>query len=267
MSSCRTISMIFSCGFVCSLVWNSTNIAPSEADARQHAQGTPQIQATASDRSDTLRETRRGKAVAALCAALQTNIDYCQQWLDSNDFASLSKTTRGLVLLSELLKAESQSEEWREQISALQAATTSLLQAAAGEDEEACSKCIQTIRTAAAQLANIEYELADDPTYARANDIDRTMDLLDATYADAKRALLFDEVANAQREAFVLWSLGEYLKSQDARGTSDERWHQLAGEFSQAALRAAELAEPKSQDVSAALKLAREECERCHNRE
>lgn len=267
MANRPTVPGLIFCGLVLTIVWNRPYTSPTLSDATSNRTERSQERLAQDGRIESAAESRRQMAVAALCASVNTNADYCQQWLDATDFVSLAKTARGVMLLSELLLAESEDANWQEHVTSLQTATTSLLQAAATEDKDASSQAIKNIKTSADQLGKAKCELAIQPSYKPGNDIGRTMDLLDATYADAKRALLFDEVASAQREAFVLWTLGEYLKSQNARGTSATKWHGLADAFSQAALTAAQLTDADSKKVSSALSLAREQCEKCHNRE
>ncbi len=212
-------------------------------------------------------EDRRSKALSALCAAIDSNANYCQEWNDAEDFESLAKTTHGIALIAELLIAESEDPGWRKQLAELKSQTQSLLQAASADDKTAANTAIENIRKLSVELTTARPELVESPRYSQRNDIGRTMDLLDGTYADAKAALLFDEVEEAKREAFVLWKLGEYLRSQGSRGTTAARWLELADGFSQAALRAGELDDPNSDALRSALKLAHDQCEKCHNRE
>ncbi len=212
-------------------------------------------------------QVRRKKALAALCAAMQTNAKYCQDWLEAGDFASLQKTAHGMMLVKDLLLAESDDQDWQQQVDELNQSVSSLLSSAGEEDQAACEQLITQIQRQGAALAALNPELKAEVSYTPRNDIGRIMDLLDGTYADAKAALIFDDGDTAQREAWVLWRIGCYLESQGARGTSADKWDALAEAFSSASLRAAELTSAEPSEIKAALKLARDQCENCHNRE
>lgn len=207
---------------------------------------------------------QREAALAAMCHAIETNADYCTQWLEGDDYASLAKTTRGLSLLCEILAAESTDDAWLDRVRELNSQVNDL-QAAAGEKAQArCKELIAAIRAAGTKLAPTNVPLVATPKYSGRGNVRNTMDLLDGTYADAKAALTFGDVDVAQRESLVLWRLGEYLKSMPQRGGS-EQWNQLADSFAGAALAAAS-GEASEAAVRQALKVARERCENCHNR-
>ncbi|MDA7980687.1 MAG: hypothetical protein MPJ50_18165 [Pirellulales bacterium] len=247
--------------------WASARGRPSESPQSTESASLDPAHKQATGQLSSLETQRRKRALAALCAAVKTNAGYCQEWLSSEDFESVLKTTAGISLLTDLLKAESDDDQWQLAVEKLRQETDELVKTARKANKAQSNLHLEKIQQHADTLAKISPAFNVTPKYASRNDIRRVMNLLNGTYADAKRALLFSEVEIAQREAFVLWKVGKYLESQRAQGAREEAWAALATAFSSASLHAAEMPSPGEEKLQLALKAAHTQCENCHNRE
>ena len=83
---------------------------------------------------------------------------------------------------------------------------------------------------------------------------------MDGVYADAKIALIAGDTAAAKNQARVLAELGKLVSN----SRSGEPWTKLAGEFSEAALVAADSTETDVQKFRLVLRGISQRCEACH---
>ena len=88
------------------------------------------------------------------------------------------------------------------------------------------------------------------------------MTLMEGTYADAKSALIFDEVETAKNTAYVLSELARLT----SHYRKDANWSDRAARLSAAALQVAQSRSLDAKTVRQQLRGVYKRCESCHNR-
>lgn len=198
----------------------------------------------------------------ALTHAVGANLDYCQQWLDSNDFKSLDETAAGVQILVQILTTRGEEANWQARCRELAGGVEALRTAARQQKGEAAKREIQSLRETAAALAKT---LPGKPRKMRvrpAGGLRPLMKLLDGTYADAKAACTFDEPDVARQNALVLAELGALVSNV----RSDARWRETTATMVQAAREAAADPSADAKTVRSRLSGVYQQCEACHNR-
>ncbi len=202
---------------------------------------------------------------AALISAVATNCDYAEEWLTGGDFKTLDQTANGMILLSLTLSTLDSDPKLQELAFQLRDHAQGLVAAATKQDKQGSQRMIDTIKQWSKQAEMTKFPEVPTPPRegARARvPIGPMMALLDGTYADAKRALIFDDVAQAKTEAVVLAELGELL----SHAKEGDKWEQLAADFQTAAWQVATTKETSAKSVRTLLSGVYQRCTACHDR-
>lgn len=200
---------------------------------------------------------------AALLNAVTTNTDYAEEWLSGGDFKTLGQTADGMNFLADCL-AWLGDPELRKLSGTLRSDVRALESAANAKDKVAAEKALVVIRAWSKTAAETKFAKVARPVPMQPPNvgIGPMMALLDGTYADAKRALIFDDIPAAKQQAIVLAELGGLLIH--ARGGGN--WERLAEDFRNAAWKVATSEENTAASVRMLLGGVYQKCTACHDR-
>jgi hypothetical protein len=221
------------------------------------------ILATVGNRQKAAEETSNtaGVELAALQAAVKSNLDYCRQWLEEKDFKTLRQSAEGVSLLADVLEGRGDDAAWQESVKMLRRAASELAEAAEAKSSDGALDKLRRLGEAAESLAAARPAGMDHKPLKPSAPLASMMALLDGTHADAKRSLTFGEPATASQSGYTIAELGRLL----GEYRDDEDWRALAGELVAAARALGESpAEPAA--VRAALRGVYQRCEACHER-
>ncbi|HEY1068598.1 MAG TPA: hypothetical protein VGE52_20910 [Pirellulales bacterium] len=179
------------------------------------------------------------EAVTALQTSLAANLEYAQQWLGRDDFASLRQTAGDLSILTDALDRQSDEPTWRATAAKLQKAVDALGRAASKKDKPAATAALAETQAAIQEVhwqGGAPHSLAAPP---RGNGGRAMMHLVEAVLADAKTAAAVGDLPAAKDHARVL-SLASQLLSNEH--SDDEDWTKHARGMADDSLRAANAA-------------------------
>lgn len=196
---------------------------------------------------------------AALRAALAKGASHAREWLEQKDFKSLAQSAGGLQLLAQLLMARSDDVAWQTAVGKVAAAIGEVQATARTEHAAKATEAIATLErtVTAAQAVSPTGKPQELP---RGPAIRSLMLTMDGLYADAKIATIAGDVAAAKNQARVLAELGKLVSN----SRSGEAWSKLAGDFSQAAITAADSPETDPKTFRPILRGISQRCEACH---
>lgn len=207
------------------------------------------------------RETPGSRSLPALTSSLKTNLDYCQQWLDGQDFKTLAQTAAGVSIVADALARKSDE--------ATAKACQEILQSAKALETAARSKNAAASSTELARLRTKVIELKPAASKADAplakptvGSVRSMMDLLEGTLGDAKTGAAVGDLPSAKINAQVLAELGEVMSTYK----TDARWKGWNDDF---IARSQAVAASESTDPATIKQLLKEvslSCERCHKK-
>lgn len=211
--------------------------------------------------ADEAKREVSGRSLPALTSSLKTNLDYCQQWLDGQDFKTLTQTAAGLSIVAEALARKS-DEATAKACQEILLSSKGLETAARSKDAPLSTTEIAKLRTKIAELKPAAANPGTPLAKPKAGSVRTMMDLLEGTLGDAKTGAAVGDLPSAKINAQVLAELGEVMSNYK----TDARWKGWNDDF---IARSQAVAASDSSDPATIKQLLKEvslSCERCHKK-
>ena len=173
----------------------------------------------------------------ALLSAVETNSQYCRQWLADHDFKSLNRGIVGVKILAEVVASKREDDSWKAVGAKMTAAVGSLEESGKKRNAADVETALKNVDLATAEFKALPPgKIAAAAAVKPRGGFRNLMYLMEGTFADAKTSLAVGDGKSAKKSALVLSELGRIVSNEK----TNPQWKQWSDDFLAATRAAAE---------------------------